>query len=54
LSGLKFGTWEMTWGIISDSAVEEFFVVLSRAATVKLVDRGGSMERLPGDVSGNS
>lgn len=47
--GVNVGVWEMTPGTMSDTEVDEIFVVLHGAATVEFSDRA-SMKLAPGDV----
>jgi uncharacterized cupin superfamily protein len=46
---VNVGVWEMTPGTMSDTEVDEIFVVLHGAATVEFKDRG-PMALKPGDV----
>lgn len=47
--GVNVGVWEMTPGTMSDTEVDEIFVVLHGAATVEFKDRA-PMKLAPGDV----
>jgi len=47
--GVGLGVWEMTPGTMSDTEVDEIFVVLSGAGTIKFED-GASLSVEPGDI----
>jgi uncharacterized cupin superfamily protein len=47
--GANLGVWEMTPGVMSDTELDEVFVVLSGAATIEFKDRP-PMTLSPGDV----
>ena len=47
--GVNVGVWEMTPGTMSDTEVDEIFVVLHGAAIVEFKDRA-PMTLMPGDV----
>ena len=46
---VNVGVWEMTPGTMSDTEVDEIFVVLHGAATVEFKDRA-PLRLMPGDV----
>lgn len=47
--GTNLGVWEMTPGVMSDTEVDEVFVVISGAATIEFKDRP-PIKLSPGDV----
>ncbi|THG33117.1 cupin domain-containing protein [Naasia lichenicola] len=49
-SGIEIGVWEMSVGAMSDTEVEEVFVVLSGAATILFVDEDRTLALSPGDL----
>ena len=48
--GQPVGVWEMSVGAMSDTEVDEVFVVLSGVATVEFVDDGRVVTLAPGTV----
>lgn len=50
IGGAEAGIWELRGGVVTDTEVDELFVVLSGAATIEFLDEGRSVEVGPGDV----
>lgn len=50
IGGCEIGIWELRSGIVTDTEVDELFVVLSGGATIEFVDEDRSIEVGPGDV----
>lgn len=50
ISGATTGIWELRDGVVTDTEVDELFVVLSGGATIELLDEGRSVEVAAGDV----
>lgn len=50
VDGHSVGVWELTVGAMSDTEVDEVFVVLSGTATVEFVDDGRIVTLGPGSV----
>lgn len=46
----EWGVWEMTPGTMTDTEVEELFVVIAGRGTVRLIDSGQTLELAPGTV----
>lgn len=46
----SWGVWEMTPGTMSDTEVDELFVVIAGRATVRLIDDATTLELAPGTV----
>lgn len=46
----EVGIWELRDGVVTDTEVDEFFVVLSGSATVEFLDEDRSVEVRAGDV----
>lgn len=45
-----YGVWQMTPGAMRDTEADEVFIVLSGAATVRLLDDDTTIELTPGSV----
>ena len=45
-----WGVWEMTPGTMTDTEVEELFVVIAGRGTVRLIDDSTTLELAPGTV----
>ena len=50
IGNCEVGIWELRDGVVIDTEVDEFFVVLSGNATVEFLDEGRSVEVGAGDV----
>lgn len=53
IGGAETGIWELRGGVVTDTEVDELFVVLSGAATIEVLDgadAGRTFEVGPGDV----
>ena len=46
----EWGVWEMTPGTMTDTEVEELFVVIAGRGTMRLIDAGETLELAPGTV----
>ncbi|MFD5224121.1 cupin domain-containing protein [Microbacterium sp. NPDC058342] len=44
------GIWELQDGVVTDTEIDEVFVVISGGATIELLDEGRSVEVKAGDV----
>ncbi|HXH36456.1 MAG TPA: cupin domain-containing protein [Plantibacter sp.] len=51
LGGTEIGIWEITPGVVTDTEVEEVFVVLSGTATVEFLDTGAVLALVPGSLA---
>lgn len=50
LGTVKAGIWELRDGAVYDTEVDELFIVISGAATIKLLDENRSVDVRTGDV----
>lgn len=50
IGSYEAGIWELRAGTVTDTEVDELFIVLSGAATITLLDEGRSVEVKAGDV----
>lgn len=50
IGGAEVGVWELRDGVVTDTEVDEVFVVLSGGATIELLDEDRTVEVGPGDV----
>lgn len=50
VGGCEVGIWELRDGVVTDTEVDELFVVLSGSATVELLDEDRSVQVGAGDV----
>lgn len=50
IGNCEVGIWELRDGVVTDTEVDEFFVVLSGSATVEFLDEDRSVEVGAGDV----
>lgn len=50
VGGAETGIWELRGGAVTDTEVDELFVVLSGGATIELLDEDRTVEVGPGDV----
>ncbi|MDO9396460.1 MAG: cupin domain-containing protein [Herbiconiux sp.] len=50
VGGSETGLWQITPGVVTDTEVDELFVVLYGAATVELLDGGETLLLEPGSV----
>lgn len=50
LGGTEVGIWELRDGEVTDTEVDEIFVVISGAATIELLDEDRTVEVKAGDV----
>lgn len=44
------GIWELRSGVVTDTEIDEVFVVLSGGATIELIDEGRTIEVAAGDA----
>jgi uncharacterized cupin superfamily protein len=50
IGGCEAGIWELRAGTVTDTEVDELFVVLSGSAVIELIDDGRRVEVHTGDV----
>ncbi|QIM15219.1 cupin domain-containing protein [Leucobacter insecticola] len=50
IGGCEVGIWELRSGIVTDTEVDELFVVLSGGAIIEFLDEDRSVEVGPGDT----
>lgn len=50
IGGAEAGIWELREGVVTDTEVDELFIVLSGGATIELLDEGRTVEVAAGDV----
>lgn len=50
IGGVETGIWELRGGVVTDTEVDELFVVLSGSALIELLDEDRTVEVGPGDV----
>ena len=50
IGGAEAGIWELRGGVVTDTEVDELFVVISGSALIELVDEDRTVEVGPGDV----
>ncbi|WP_449283152.1 cupin domain-containing protein [Leucobacter sp.] len=50
IAGAETGIWELRGGAVTDTEVDELFVVLSGSAIIELLDEDRAVEVGPGDV----
>lgn len=50
IGGCEAGIWELRAGTVTDTEVDELFVVLSGSAVIEMLDEGSRVEVQAGDV----
>lgn len=50
IGGCEAGIWELRAGTVTDTEVDELFVVLSGSAVIEMIDAGTRVEVKAGDV----
>lgn len=50
IGGCEAGIWELRAGTVTDTEVDELFVVLSGSAVIELIDEGTRIEVAAGDA----
>lgn len=50
IGGCEAGIWELRAGTVTDTEVDEIFVVLSGSAVIEMLDEGSRVEVKAGDV----